>query len=543
MNYANVYSPKETKQIDKVPGRQDQVKNNAGGYVFEIDDMMRARRFLILGSEGNTYYQSAKTLTIENATIITNLIEAGKGKELIDLVVEISSEGIARKNEPAIFVLALCLTFGDNHVKQYTIDNFTKVIRIGTHLFQFAHTIRKLRGWGRCVKRCFEKWYMEKNVDKLAFQVIKYQGRTIEGGKKNSKWTHRDLLRLNHFKTKEKIRDQLFNYLVNGFDKNYEYKEDLCIIGAFEAAKLVEKEETIINLIINYGLTREMIPTKFLNKPKVQETLFEKMGMIALVRSLAQFTMSGLIDQYNTSFLNRLESKLTNVELIKKSKIHPLQILDALFTYNSGQSLRGSGSWNPVGKVADLLNDMFYESFRFIEPTGKKIMLACDVSGSMTCDFIANSSITPMIFGAVLAMTTMKVEKDYIIKAFSHNLQDLNISPNMTLDQVDRVMGRLDFGSTDCSLPMLDAINHNCKDIDAFVIYTDNETWAGDIQPFQALQKYRAFSGNNKAKLITIGLTSTGFTIADPTDNNMFDIVGGGTDTPRLISDFISEKI
>jgi len=37
-----------------------QVKNNAGGYVFKMDDMRRCERFLIMGSEGGTYYAKEK---------------------------------------------------------------------------------------------------------------------------------------------------------------------------------------------------------------------------------------------------------------------------------------------------------------------------------------------------------------------------------------------------------------------------------------------------------------------------------------------------
>jgi len=36
---------------------------------------------------------------------------------------------------------------------------------------------------------------------------------------------------------------------------------------------------------------------------------------------------------------------------------------------------------------------------------------------------------------------------------------------------------------------MLDALQHRLK-VDAFVIYTDSETWAGQIHPSQALDMY-----------------------------------------------------
>ncbi|CAF5034928.1 unnamed protein product, partial [Rotaria sp. Silwood1] len=44
------------------PLRNDQVKNNAGGFVWAVNDMQRLQRFLCLGCEGGTYYQGEKEL-------------------------------------------------------------------------------------------------------------------------------------------------------------------------------------------------------------------------------------------------------------------------------------------------------------------------------------------------------------------------------------------------------------------------------------------------------------------------------------------------
>jgi 60 kDa SS-A/Ro ribonucleoprotein len=80
----------------------------------------------------------------------------------------------------------------------------------------------------------------------------------------------------------------------------------------------------------------------------------------------------------------------------------------------------------------------------------------------------------------------------------------------------------------------------NSLDVDAFVIYTDNETWDGNIHPHVALSEYNKKMGKN-AKLIVVGMTSTRFSIAKPEDPNMLDVVGFDTATPELISAFIGE--
>jgi 60 kDa SS-A/Ro ribonucleoprotein len=77
------------------------------------------------------------------------------------------------------------------------------------------------------------------------------------------------------------------------------------------------------------------------------------------------------------------------------------------------------------------------------------------------------------------------------------------------------------------------------KEYDTFIVYTDNETWHGNIHPVQALRDYREKTGID-AKLIVVAMTSTGFTIADPNDKGMLDVVGFDTSAPNIISNFIA---
>jgi 60 kDa SS-A/Ro ribonucleoprotein len=70
-----------------------------------------------------------------------------------------------------------------------------------------------------------------------------------------------------------------------------------------------------------------------------------------------------------------------------------------------------------------------------------------------------------------------------------------------------------------------------------FVVYTDSETWFGTIHPVQALRQYREKMGV-RAKLIVVGMTSNGFTIADPDDAGSLDVVGFDSAVPSVMADF-----
>ncbi len=120
--------------------------------------------------------------------------------------------------------------------------------------------------------------------------------------------------------------------------------------------------------------------------------------------------------------------------------------------------------------------------------------------------------------------------------AFQDRFVPLGISPRERLDAVVRKTNWLPFGRTDCALPMLYATERKLK-VDVFVVYTDSETWYGQVHPVQALRQYREKTGI-LAKLIVQAFVSNRFSIADPNDAGMLDVIGFDTAVPSLIRDF-----
>jgi 60 kDa SS-A/Ro ribonucleoprotein len=175
-------------------------------------------------------------------------------------------------------------------------------------------------------------------------------------------------------------------------------------------------------------------------------------------------------------------------------------------------------------------------------------MLALDVSGSMGAGVHGMPFISCREASAAMALVTAAVEPSHRIvgftagsypsmhPGFATGLSQLAISPRQRLDDVVRSIDGIAFGGTDCALPMVEALKHRWA-VDTFVVYTDNETWAGNIHPAQALREYRERMGI-AAKLVVVAMASNGFTIADPNDAGMLDVVGFDTATPQLVADF-----
>jgi len=181
-----------------------------------------------------------------------------------------------------------------------------------------------------------------------------------------------------------------------------------------------------------------------------------------------------------------------------------------------------------------------------VQPSGQRTLLAVDVSGSMGVP-ISGLPITAREASAALALVQLATEPSAAAVGFStkhgggwHDsaLKPLKISPRQRLDDALRVIDELPMSGTDCALPMLHATEKKLE-VDLFVVYTDNETWAGNIHPHQALAAYRRQSGID-ARLVVVGMTATEFTIADPTDPGMLDVVGFDAGVPALITEFAS---
>lgn len=516
-----------TPQTEPLPG---QVANSAGGYSYGVDDWSRLQRFLVLGSEGGSYYASEKKLTKENCQAVQRCI-AADGVRVVNAVVAVSDAGRAPKNDPAILALALCLKTGDEATRRAASAAVPKVCRIGTHLQHLAAFVNDIGGWGRGTKRAFAQWY-QRPASELAYQLVKYQ--TRDG------WSNRDILRLAHPKAPTVDHAVLYSWVTKGAVEDPSLLPP--ILQAFEALKKEPTVERAVHAVREYNMPREAIPTELLKDNRVWEAMLPRMGLTALLRNLATMTRNGFLVSGGEA-ASLVCSRITDAEQLRKSRVHPIAVLAALGTYGAGRSARGTGAgWTPVPKVLDALDAAFYAAFGNVEPTGKRIELALDVSGSMHGNEVAGvPGLTPAKASVAMAMVTLAVEKNAIVSAFSRTyLRDLDISPRRRLDDNIKAIERLPFETTDCSLPMLYAMKDK-KSIDAFFIYTDSETYAGRVHPSAALKEYRARGGVPRAKLGVIGMVSNGFTIADPNDPGMLDVVGFDTATPNVLSAFASD--
>ena len=530
--------------------RSGLVPERAGRNARPVDDWARLDRFLVLGSELGCYRASEWTPTRANAQALERCIRAD-GRRAVAQIVRVSDAGRAPRNDPALFGLAMAAGLGDADTRRTSLDALPRVAPTASDLFQFAAFVDGFRGWGRSLRRAVGQWYAAQPVDALAYEAVTCRRRAGVA--------HRDLLRRAHPARRVSAgnptlavtpdHERLFDWIVRGGTCDGLPR----LVEGFARAQASASPAETAALVAEYGLPREAVRSDHLGSAAVWAALLDDMPVATMLRSLATMTRVGVLAPGSAGAAT-VAARLGDAGRIRRARLHPVGVLAALRAYAAGRGLRGPRRWEPVAEVVDALDAAFATAFGNVEPTGRRLLLALDVSVSMAWGNVAGvQGLTPREAAASMALVTAATEPRHEIVGFCaggwfrdrgrdrhpglpDGLTRLRISPSQRLDDAVRACQDLRFGGTDCALPMLYARALE-REVDTFVVYTDSDTWTGDVHPVQALRDYRRASGID-ARLVVVGMVSNGFAIADPADAGMLDVVGFDTATPQLIGDF-----
>ena len=551
---ANPFGPNNAQSK---PMNAFQVPNEAGGYSWPLSDMDRINRFIVLGTEGGGYYVDQPKLTIQSIAALERVLAQGDeaGVAVVNMVRDISVQGRAAKQSPALFALAICLSRGSNATKQRAVEVFNDVVRTGSTFAEVVSYLDAMRGHGRAFRRALRGWYATKSAGQLAFQLVKYRER--------AGWSQRDLLRT----VKPKLgpeQSEVAAWAVKGWPGvGVEPHPDshLRQIWAYERAKAVAggdlsglapagedpgegaTEAEIVRLIRDFRLPRECVPTEMLNSVRVWDALLQDMPIGALVRNLGKMSQVGLLD--SSEARNLVTARLTDEDRLRRGRIHPINILAALKVYAQGKGVRGSLKWRPEPRVLDALDAGLYACMGHVQPIGKRILFAVDVSSSMQnqqCNGLPYVALHEA--AACLALVYLKSEPNVDVLTFSAGEKGLfrpAISASQRLDDAARAIRESGDGGTDCALPLIWA-GIRRQEYDAFVVFTDNQTWAGVVHPHQALVRYRE-AVNPNAVLVSAAASATGTSIANPDDRGTLGLSGFDAAAPAIIASFIAGPV
>ena len=590
LSIGELNSPTITGQMVPIIGHENiMIKNNAGGFTYEVEDKDLLLRILILGTNGNTYYASSQKLTDDAINSVKKMIADGNGEMVINTLKDVYLSNRAPKMDSLFFILAMLTNSPDFTIVPKDIKSKAYEIIPEIRTFSQLYTLEGIRksfgkkGFGRGARNAFFKYINKLSGKQFAYQATKYVSRKIG----DESWSIKDIITCAHIPSKKlSLESQIvLTYIVKGIEKMEEFYKSIDdskktdnITYVTEYIRAVEdtKSETCtpekaIELITKYKLPREVLNTKLLNNNDVWNSLLYvktddkikiTMPITALLRNLGVMSNRGLFES-NEELVDAIVDHIKNINVLKFGMIHPVAILIAMSTYKMGRGLKGSLTWKINNKIAQGLEDAFYIAFGIVEGTGKRILHALDCSGSMGSPMPCLPQLSSCQAVSTLVMEAIKRESVYSEKTGVQFVQDVmifdkkgsivNINSTDRLDNVIKKVQDYNFGTTDCAQPMIKALEMFKESkgekglYDAFIVYTDNETYAGKIHPSEALDNYNKETGLT-AKLIVVATTPTSYSISEAnilTDNKMnprltLNIAGFDLNAPDLIRNFIN---
>jgi 60 kDa SS-A/Ro ribonucleoprotein len=337
------------------------------------------------------------------------------------------------------------------------------------------------------------------------------------------------------------------------------------MVARYKAAQEAVTPEQAIAAVREHSTPWEWLPSRFLSNPDVWEALIETVGITALMRNLARMSRIGTLPAIGGVTTERVVSRLTNTDAVQRGRIHPMTAWLAQQTYMSGSSqphLRKPPTrWQPNPRIGAALSKTMQAGFATALKCGKNIAQFVDASGSMQSGLVlANGSRVGDAYqtACTVAAIMAKIEPNLVTLDFDSTtsfgwalrtrreasgyvkggpgVYQSRITPETDLSDIHT--WRPHGGGTDLSLPFQWAIAHKVN-VDGFVIYTDDETWAGRQHPTEALTAYRA-AHNPQAKVAVVTLTPAGHTIGDPQDPGVINIAGMDASLPQVLTGWFS---
>jgi len=392
---------------------------------------------------------------------------------------------------------------------------------------------------GRAMRTAFASWFNAGDVHDVAFPALKARQRATPAGEPLAL---RDVIRIAHVSGRTDAHRTLIGWLA-GQVSDADVRSTLRDVDDFLTAQAVNSPSEAVAVIRERRVPWEFLPSALLADATVWADLTETIGLTALIRNLARLTRLGTLGPDFSPVVQRVVGRLTSQEALARARIHPMDLYLALKVYGSGVSQpngRGPAQrWHPVPAITDALETAYDLSFAAAEPTGRKCLIAVDSSGSMTWSAVVSGG-SPLGTAYEVANTIAVL----LARLEGHGVHVIDVDTSV---HASRVTPRTNLrelagwgasgGGTDLSLPFTWARRQQMA-VDGFVVITDNETWAGNQHPVQALAAYRS-AVNQAARVIVVSMTAVGYSIGDTGDPGVLNIAGLDASLPKLIGGFL----
>ncbi|MDR0430676.1 MAG: TROVE domain-containing protein [Tannerellaceae bacterium] len=310
----------------------------------------------------------------------------------------------------------------------------------------------------------------------------------------------RDALFLVHPKAKDESQQALFNKIVNNeLETPYTWETELSALGQTKFAS--DKKKSIAFRM----KWEELIDSR-------------KVGYMALMRNLCNILEAEVSKQH----IMKVCKALSNAEAVRRSKQLPFRFLAA---YREISKVKSAYS----GRVLDALEQAVTVSAENITGFGEdtKVLIACDVSGSMQNAVSPKSKILSYDIGLMLAMLLKSRCKNAITGMFGDKWKVINVPTKGILSNVDAFYRREgEVGYATNGYLVIEDLLESKQQMDKVMMFTDCQLWNSynDKKIADLWNDYKKISPNSK--LYLFDLSGYGTTPLDITRDDVYLIAG-----------------
>jgi len=444
-----------------------QVKNYEGAKAFVMGPAMELYTAVVTWSLNDSFYEKND----ERLNRVSTLI-AKNDAEFVAKLAVYARHKMHMRSAPLVLVTELAkLHSGDDLVARVTGQVIARADEI-TELLACYELLNKRTGTKKLNR-------LSKQLQKgLGIAFNRFDEYQFAKYNRDTAVKLRDALFLVHPKAKDAAQQELFDKIVNGtLQTPYTWETELSALGQLNYADEQAKAEAFRNK------WEELIDSG-------------KLGYMALLRNLRNMQDAGV----SYAHLQKVCAVLSSAEQVAKAKQFPFRYLaayrelinadtEARLTKKVSALLLGGKGY--TGLLLDALEKAAQASAANIKgfDSDTKVLLACDVSGSMQTPVSAKSKVLLFDIGLMLAMLLQSRCKNVEAGMFGDTWKTIAVPRGNILGNVQefyRREGEVGY-STNGFLVIKDLLARKVK-MDKVMLFTDCQLWnsaniADHIQP------------------------------------------------------------
>lgn len=475
--------------------------NEAGGTAYKLSDKAALAQYAMTGCFNGTYYVSDKD-QLKTTLELANKVDP---RFVAKLAVYARQKGLM-KDMPAFLAAVVASKAPEllNQIFDRVIDN-PKMLRNFVQVLRSGATGRKSLGTR---PKKLVQGYLEGLTDEQLFKADVGNDPSLQ-----------DIIKLVHPRPTNKQRSALYGYLL---DKEYN-KRDLCSLAkeyeTFKKEMSGEIPDVPFQMLTALPLTdkhwKQIAENATWNQARMNLNTFARHGVLG-----------------DAKMVNALAAKLSDPELVRKSKTFPYQLFTAYLNVDSTI---------PV-KLTNALQDAADHSLDNIPEFKGKVYVMVDTSGSMGSAVTGNrGSVTTKMrcvdVAALFAAAILRKNPDTEIVPFDTTVHTGHrFNPRDSIMTNAKTLASFGGGGTNCSAA-LEYVNRKAGKGDLVIYVSDNESWvdSGRSSSFwgnrgtATMQEWNKFKARNPdAKLVCIDIQPNKSTQAHDRDDILN--VGGFND-------------